>query len=351
MSRTVERVITVAVFWMLQAMLSTAMAGPLKADENVIFIQDFARELDGNAVEVNIQAWVYEPERRRGLSALFSRYLDVNLDELSAPEQELFAQRTHLFKTDSERGKSVPVLLAGKRIELPPTDAAGRSHTRVLLQYPQGVRPPHLIRFTVDGDMDFGHAQVQGVSEVIAREGISVVSDIDDTVKVSEVLDREQLMRKTFLQPFTPVPGMAEWYSQLAADGAVFHYLTSSPVQLYPALVDFLEGSGFPRGSMHMRESTSWKTLIPGSDDSQRHKRANLERLLKAFPLRTFILVGDSGEADPEIYADFARRYPEQVIAIHIRDVTGEDRHAPRYQHVFRQVPAERWQVFSEPSF
>lgn len=58
--------------------------------------------------------------------------------------------------------------------------------------------------------------------------------------------------------------------------------------------------------------------------------------------------MGDSGEKDPEIYGELARRHPEQIEAIYIRDVTGEGPEAERYGEAFRDVPEGKWRVFKE---
>jgi phosphatidate phosphatase APP1 len=96
---------------------------------------------------------------------------------------------------------------------------------------------------------------------------------------------------------------------------------------------------------MHLRESTSWRTLIPGDQDSRAHKLGVIERLLADFPHRRFMLVGDSGESDPEIYAQVARTHPERIDSIAIRDVTGEDNRAERYRAVFNGMDPALWQI------
>ncbi|GMU42899.1 MAG: hypothetical protein AMXMBFR25_08850 [Lysobacterales bacterium] len=68
---------------------------------------------------------------------------------------------------------------------------------------------------------------------------------------------------------------------------------------------------------------------------------------LAGFPRRRFLLVGDSDEADPEIYAEIARAHPTQVVGIRIRDVSGEGADAPRYAQSFAGLPATLWQVFA----
>jgi phosphatidate phosphatase APP1 len=73
-----------------------------------------------------------------------------------------------------------------------------------------------------------------------------------------------------------------------------------------------------------------------------------IESILERWPRRTIILVGDSGEYDPEIYGAIARAYPDRVTAILIRDVTGEATDAPRYRKAFADLPVERCVVIDD---
>lgn len=142
---------------------------------------------------------------------------------------------------------------------------------------------------------------------------------------------------------------MVPWYQRLSRDlpRAVLHYLSSSPIQLYHKLKAFVAAAGFPSGSMHLRESTSWRSVVVGSDTSMKRKRGALSRLLTQRLRRHFVLVGDSGERNPKIYAEIARSHPQQVTAIAIRDVTGEYACSPRYHRVFEGISPERWVVTS----
>jgi phosphatidate phosphatase APP1 len=178
-----------------------------------------------------------------------------------------------------------------------------------------------------------------------------VISDVDDTVKVSQVRDRRELLANTFLRAFRGVPGMAEAYRQWAADGAAFHYVSASPWQLYAPLARFLAAERFPEGSFHLKlfrvKDSSFFDLYANPEV---YKRRTIEPILKTYPRRKFVLVGDSGEEDPEIYGALAREHPGQIVRILIRDVTGEQADAERYRIAFRGVEADRWMVFREAS-
>jgi phosphatidate phosphatase APP1 len=150
---------------------------------------------------------------------------------------------------------------------------------------------------------------------------------------------------------------MAAAYQAIDADtfeggndnGTRFHYLSGSPHPLQPALAGFLRAEGFPEGSLHLREVQVIEDLF-GETGTFAHKRAVLDALLAAAPARRFVLVGDSGERDPEIYGATARAWPGRILAIRIRDVTGESREAARYVEAFRDLPEDLWAVFRDPA-
>jgi phosphatidate phosphatase APP1 len=159
------------------------------------------------------------------------------------------------------------------------------------------------------------------------------------------------MLANTFVRPFRPVPGMAELYRRLAAANATFHYVTGSPWQLYEPLRDFCRDAGFPRGSFHMkyfRLTDSSVLNIFGSQ--QEYKTRAIEEIVAALPGRRFVLVGDSGEQDPEVYGGIARNHPGQVAAIFIRNVTGETPKSDRFGKAFEGVPPDRWRLFDQPA-
>lgn len=134
---------------------------------------------------------------------------------------------------------------------------------------------------------------------MIEPTGVSVISDIDDTIKITDILDgKDAILKNTFFSTAREVPHMSEVYRSWAAQGAHFHYVSNSPWQVFPALDEFLKNHHFPKGSMHLR-AVSTQQLIRGKAGS--HKIQTITKILKDFPSRKFILVGDSGEIDPEV--------------------------------------------------
>lgn len=193
-----------------------------------------------------------------------------------------------------------------------------------------------------------------GRVECIPHAGLSVISDIDDTVKLTNVADRRELLANTFLRPFQAVQGMAELYHQWQAAGTAFHYVSSSPWQLAGCLGDFFQDAGLPPGSMHLSHFR-FKDMTPLGrlTSKKRSKRRAIEKILADFPGRRFVLVGDSGEKDPEIYATVARRFPQQVVAIAIREVASKPRAkslTDRIEHLRNRLPAGLLTTFREAS-
>jgi phosphatidate phosphatase APP1 len=170
-------------------------------------------------------------------------------------------------------------------------------------------RPPVEARvFVVDPSVDFG-----------------VVSDIDDTVMVT-ALPRPLLAAwNTFVldeHARQPVPGMAVLYDRLhrAHPGAPLVYLSTGAWNVAPTLTRFLTRNLYPAGPLLLTDwgptHTSW--FRSGSD----HKRDSLRRLAADFPKLRWLLVGDDGQHDPDLYGDFATADPDRVAAIAIRTLT-----------------------------
>jgi len=171
-------------------------------------------------------------------------------------------------------------------------------------------------------------------ARLLPRKGLSIVSDIDDTVKDSDVGDRRQLLNNTFIRDFRCVEGMPETYRQWAGDGAEFHYVSSSPWQLFESLVQLQQNALWPEGTMHLRNFRLRDQLFKKLIIRRQGKRLAIQRLISCFPERDFVLVGDSGEKDPEIYLKICRRNPGRVKGLFIRDLD----HRPMEDDLFREI-------------
>jgi phosphatidate phosphatase APP1 len=188
-----------------------------------------------------------------------------------------------------------------------------------------------------------------GQAFLLPAEGLSVISDIDDTLKHSHVACKQSLLANTFLRKFEPVEGMAAVFRGWADSGATFHYVSSSPWQLYRHLAEHLSQEGFPDGSYHLRAFRLRDHLIRRLLMLRRTgKAAVIRSILQTFPQRRFFLVGDSGELDPEIYGAMARKFPRQVAGICIRQLDDKRDKPARYQRAFRGVRYEVVRLFRD---
>lgn len=151
-----------------------------------------------------------------------------------------------------------------------------------------------------------------------------MISDVDDTVIVTMLPKPLIAFRNAFLVRETnrdPVSGMAALYGDLvAAHPDLFVvYLSTGAWNTAGPMSRFLQRHGFPAGPLLM---TDWGPTTEGWFRSgQRHKREQLRRLFGEFPKVQWLLVGDDGQHDPQLYAEAAQDYPDHVLEIAIRQV------------------------------
>jgi hypothetical protein len=352
-SGKVPRRLATLVICALLTVVETAAAS-LSPDETVlVFPGQASRSADSNHWEANLHVWVGEWEPR-GLTLYALRTALGIATELSADETATFRERARWFLADNERRKFLELRIGARRVEVGPTAANGHAFRKVRLDASEAESFPAAgARGRMLGMVcatDDSRPAARGTLYLLENEGLSVISDIDDTIKVSEVNDRSALLRNTFLLPFRPVHGMAALYQGWATnESAHFHYISASPWQLYPALEEFGRTNGFPEGTVHLKtfrwKDESFFDLFQSPFD---YKLGVIEPLLKEFPQRRFRLVGDSGEADPEVYGELARKYPQQIQRILIRELSGAPADAERYRAAFRDVPPEKWSLLRE---
>lgn len=193
------------------------------------------------------------------------------------------------------------------------TNDAGHFSTRVPLDFV----PTH-VRVFVNEDIS-----CEEPVQIIEPKGVSLISDIDDTVKQSNIaLGTKEVFRNTFARELRDltIDGVQDWYGALHDLGVRVHYCSNSPWQLYPVLATFFKMAGLPPGSLHLKQYTG---VLQGIfEPVAERKKGTLERIMGDFPERKFLLVGDSGEADLEVYTELAVANPGKIVAIFIRDVT-----------------------------
>ncbi|MCH7729614.1 MAG: DUF2183 domain-containing protein [Planctomycetes bacterium] len=341
------------------AIAVSAEESQIHSDEVVTFYPT-AAHLDSNLDEwvVPIRGIIFEPEedslRRRLLISLIRRSFGLKKAE---PETEIFKQRVRLFLVDNERGKQIDIRIAGSLVRLSKSGSNG--HFQSELRFPRD----QVAKLQIDEDGTNGSLPFEAIMkpqdkrlfagkvQLLEHRGFSIVSDIDDTIKHSEVPDKKELVRNTFLRPFKAAAGMAKLYQQRAREGWAFHYVSASPWQLYEPLSSFAAKEGFPTGTYDLRlfrmKDSTIKAMFTSSAP---YKQQTIQGLLKRWPQRRFVLIGDSGEKDPEIYGDLARQHREQILAVLIRNVTSQAITDKRYVDAFQGFDQIHCQLFTDPS-
>jgi phosphatidate phosphatase APP1 len=156
-----------------------------------------------------------------------------------------------------------------------------------------------------------------------------VISDLDDTVVRTDATRTLRMARNVLManaRTRVPFPGVAAFYRALAAGasgaaGNPVFYVSSSPWNLYDLLTEFLELQAIPRGPLMLRD---WGigSGEGGEGGHAGHKLAAIRRIMGMYPHLPFILIGDSGQEDPEIYHRVVHQYPDRVLAVYVRNVT-----------------------------
>ncbi len=323
----------------------------IKSDETVVFYPTYAHlDADNKTWTVQVHGVIYEPEEdstRRGL--LVDAIRGTVGVGANASEDEILQRRTRLFLVDNERDKNISIRLGEHVYEAGTSQPNG--HFSQTLQLPAAEKQQ-----AAGGWLEFeaitrrnDPRRFVGRVQLIGRQGLSIISDVDDTIKHTQVRDHEAMLRNTFLRDFEPVPGMPELYRDFAAKGVAFHYVSGSPWQLYPALTTLFGTDGYPLGSFHLKyfrltDSSALNMLL----SQEQTKTEAIEPILAAFPQRRFIVIGDSGEQDPEIYGKIARKHPKQIVAICIRNVTGEKPDNERFRKAFAGLGETRAILFEK---
>jgi len=344
----------------------------------IVFFPTYARRIPGEQRwRATVAGMVSRPlpakSRRRTMAmAVLKRLLDLSELQLAS---DIFKRRADAFLFQRVAGQPVQILIGGQLYNAGHTDRVGHFQMTVDLKDEAidsmshtcgpdcrwisyaAVLDEHGIDTAEAGPSERSDASTPvhgGCIQVIGERGLSVISDIDDTVKVTNVANRKELLANTLVREFYAVPGMTELYRRWQEMGTAFHYVSASPWQLANCLHGFLSDAGLPAGSLHLKlfrlkDSTPLGRL----PSRKRSKRRTIEQIMADFPGRTFLLVGDSGERDPELYAAIAKRNPRQVAGVAIRQVDGKpprEKVRSRLDRLARRLPDGTMQIFTVPT-
>lgn len=182
-----------------------------------------------------------------------------------------------------------------------------------------------------------------------------IISDVDDTIIRTGATDPLTMARIVVLNnPRTRLAfeGVGAFYKALrkGRHGTGYNpifYVSSSPWNLYDLVIDFLNIHGIPLGPLFLRDvGLEPDRLIKASHFE--HKLKQIRTILEAHRALPFILIGDSGQEDPEIYREVVREYPGRIQQIYIRDVTLEER-ATAVREIIKEIRTSKVEMLLVP--
>lgn len=300
---------------------------PAIGEQVVFFPSPAALSSDGKSWLLTVQGRIFEPAaggKKRG------RFIDAIAKVAGLTKGEkvsgFLRQRAGYFLSDSAGKKRVSIKIGEQTFPLQASDAAGYFITQIPLAADEAIK------LAKDGAISFeslptvtNRETFKGQAVLVPEAGIFVVTDVDDTIKETHMLKRKEMLKNTFVRPFAAVEGMSGLYRSWKAkfgDRMQFQVVSAGPWQFNEPLSQFTEAAGFPPFFWQMR-SVDVNAAKPWELFTKPYcfKVRALERLMRLFPKRRFVLVGDSGEQDPEVYSTILLEFPNQVDAIFIRQV------------------------------
>jgi phosphatidate phosphatase APP1 len=216
----------------------------------------------------------------------------------------------------------------------------------------------HAVVLELPASLDNQGKPVSATAEVLvpaATARFGIISDIDDTVlwtNVTNKLNMAMMLAGSNAHTRKPFKGVAAFYRALKKgasgneDNPVF-YVSSSPWHLFGPLVEFLRVQDIPVGPLLLRELGMREVFKLTSHGN--HKLAKIELILSYYPNMQFVLIGDSGEQDPEIYAEVLRRHPKSVRVIYIRNVNPDPARIEALDRLIEEVSATGTQLILAP--
>ncbi|MDP2272927.1 MAG: DUF2183 domain-containing protein [Archangium sp.] len=228
-----------------------------------------------------------------------------------------FSKNLRRLTSPNWQGAPVELRYAGRSVEV----ASGHDgNFSVTLS---GEKQPFEVGLTTAEAFVKGAQAGIATVDIVAREAeFFVVSDFDDTLAVTNVVSTSKLVKAALMQDETNQPvvdGMAEFYGCLKEDKAArpgFALVSGSPAQYLSRVRSFLNGHGFPVFGIYLRDL--------GPSTLSNYKQPVIRSLLKELPNQV-VLIGDSGEHDPEVYAQMRAEFPDRVKSIYIRNAGRAD--------------------------
>ncbi|KAI1106454.1 hypothetical protein F4804DRAFT_30051 [Jackrogersella minutella] len=209
-----------------------------------------------------------------------------------------------------------------------PTTDEGDFDTFVVLRNTTGPNGGHLMAGNSTSSIQALNMYANGTDTgnatayLVPPTGLTIISDIDDILRVTKIYDPKEGLLNSFARAFTPWMNMPDVYANWSATipNFHFHYLTTTPEQVTRNYMEFIYKT-YPLGSFDTRP-------LNFSDVSATLsiRKALLDKIFQTFPQRKFVLVADTSNSDVmKDYPQMVRDYPGQVQCIFLRNTTATD--------------------------
>ena len=345
----VEIVAILMGFWFSFPMFSSE----LKKEEDVILYPSYLY-LDSSLKEYKVKVHAHVFKKKE--DSLKRKILIDNLEEhfvsSNQSDSKIFEERIRWFLVDNKRDKKISITMLGNIYTLNNTEANGHSVTEISIPAEKITKKELTEKFLeVKVNPTKRNAkEYLGKIFIIPENSTCLISDIDDTVKISDVRNKKNLIQNSFVNPFQSVKGMQEFYTKLqGSQVGCFVFVSASPWQMYSVLSDYFLKEKFPESIYAMKyfriKDSDFFNLF---EKPEVYKTQTIEPFLQEWKTVKFILVGDSGEKDPEAYAKLALKYPERITKIYIRKAYEENLDT-RIDSVFKNISPDKYLFFQNP--
>jgi hypothetical protein len=227
-------------------------------------------------------------------------------------------------------------------------------HDGILNQAFKWVGPCGLSWLPLHGGFQHSQTKLLGEIQIMEPFGDSIISDIDDTIRLSNAHSVPRVLYSTFLNAFEQVRDMKklydEWNRLFVPASVAWHYVSDSPMGLQLPLTQFV--ADFPKGSIMLKQHS-----IFSFDKRSKHKKHTISKLFHEFPSRRYWIIGDSGTGDPVVFPQLYREWVPKGINIscifirHLGDAPKDPQGLRKlYKDNFKGVADQHWKIYSSPA-
>jgi len=249
-----------------------------------------------------------------------------------APETQLrrdFWDVLRRFVRWGAGGREVIATIAGAEQRVV-TDSHGYFRVNMAVDLPPSRRLWHEVHLRLADDPAEDTEAVATVYIPPETARLVVISDIDDTIMDTGVASKLTMMWRLFVQTAharVAFPGIAAFCRALhhGVSGQALNpmlYVSRAPWSIYEVLEEFFRIHRIPVGPILFLREWGLTLQHPLPRRAKGHKQELITEMLALYGEMPFILIGDSGQRDPEIYADIVGAYPGRVRAVYIRNVS-----------------------------